>query len=127
MQPLIRRYSTLIQRAIQSGSGDDFAKKFVAYLATRKHLGLLPAILARVEKMGTLNTHAVVTVARTEDAKKFADAIASELSILNIAAGAYTVKVDDRAVGGYSVRGKGRLVDKTYRSALVNLYQKITY
>lgn len=127
MQPLIRRYTTVLQRAIQSGSGEEFAKKFVAYLAQRKHLGLLPAILARVTKQGVQGHGAIVTVARAEDAKKFASAIASELSSLNSDAGTYTVKVDDRAVGGYAVRGKGRLVDRTYRSALVSLYQKITH
>jgi F0F1-type ATP synthase delta subunit len=127
MQPLIRRYTTLLQRAIQGGSGEDFAKKFIAYLAKRKHLGLLPAILARLTKLGVQGQGAIVTVARVEDAKKFANVIASELSSLNSDAGTYTVKVDDRAVGGYAVRGKGRLVDRTYRSALVSLYQKITH
>lgn len=127
MQTLIRRYTALLLRAIQSGSDEAFAKKFVAHLARRKHLGLLPAILARITKAGVQGQGAIVTVARAEDAKKFASAIASELSSLNIDAGAYTVKVDDRAVGGYAVRGKGRLVDRTYRSALVRLYQNSTH
>ena len=126
MQPLIRRYATLVMDAVKRGAGDDFAKKLVAYLKKRGHTSLLPGIVARVERMSGSSTGARVMLAKASDAEKFAQSIASTLTTLNVAAGDYAVTVDERVVGGFAVLGKGKVVDKTYRTALVNLYQKIT-
>lgn len=125
MQPLIRRYAALVHRAIADGVGADFAKKLVSYLKHKGHLGLLPQIVRRYESM-SVSRAATVVVARPDDAKKFAQSIGAALSTLGIDAGEYEVSVDDRAVGGYSVRAKGKLIDRTYRSALVELYQNST-
>jgi F0F1-type ATP synthase delta subunit len=122
MQALVRRYVALLVSKL--GTADEvFAKKFISYLKAKKHESLLPQIVARLERMKDTKGAAIVTVAALEDAKKFAQSIASALTNLNVEKGAYEVQVDDRAVGGYMVHAKGKLVDRTYRSALVRLYQ----
>lgn len=126
MQPLIRRYATLVMNTLKSGGDSEFAKKLVAYLKKRGHASLLPAIVQRVERMAQNTSGARVMLAKASDAEKFAQSIASALTTLNVAAGDYAVTVDERVVGGFAVMGMGKVVDKTYRTALVNLYQKIT-
>lgn len=122
MQALVRRYVALL--VSKMGTADEaFAKKFVSYLQAKKHESLLPQIVARLERMKNMKGTAVVTVATPDGAKKFAQSIASALTNLNVEKGEYEVQVDDRAVGGYMVHAKGKLVDRTYRTALVRLYQ----
>lgn len=125
MQSLIRRYTTLILAALAGGADEQFAKKLVAYLKHRGHLSLLPALVARVERMAHAKKGATVLLAKAEDAQTFATSIASALTTLSISPEDYTLVVDERAVGGYAITGKGKVVDRTYRTALVNLYQKI--
>ena len=124
MQALINRYANLILSAIRSGADAEFVPQMVRYMKMRGHATLLPAVLRKVERMNVVKG-AQVTVARAEDAAQYARAIAAQL--VGLGAGTeYTIAVDDRMVGGYTVRAKGKLVDKSYRSALVTLYQKIT-
>ncbi len=122
MQPLIRRYTELL---LSVNATEAFVKQFIAYLTKRGHLSLLPHIVKRLER-ARARTPGQVVLAREKDAVTFAQSIAAALTTLGVDKGAYTVKVDDRAVGGYSVRAKGTLIDRTYRSALVQLYHKIT-
>jgi F0F1-type ATP synthase delta subunit len=122
MQPLIRRY---VQLLLSVEATESFVKKFIAYLTQRGHLSLLPHILKRLERAEGVKPGQVV-LAKEGDAEVFAQSIAAALTTLGVDKGAYAVRVDDRAVGGYSVRAKGKLIDRTYRSALVQLYQKIT-
>jgi F0F1-type ATP synthase delta subunit len=122
MQGLVRRYVALL--VSKMGTADDaFIRNFVAYIKKRKHESLLPQILQRLERMQDTRGTSSVTVASVSDAKKFAQSIASTLTNLNVEKGEYELHVDDRAVGGYMVHAKGMLVDRTYRSALVKLYQ----
>ena len=125
MQPLIRRYVALLDSALRDGSGELFAKNFVTYLKKRGHYSLLPQIVERFLRSGERKA-GLVTVAKEEDAEKYAQSIAAGLSALGVEKGAYEVRVDDRAVGGYTVRAYGKLIDRSYRSALVQLYQNVT-
>ena len=122
MQPLIRRYVTLL---LSTRVDDAFLTKFVAYLKARGHFGLLPQIVRRLGRVKT-DKGASVTVATKDDAEKFAQSIAAALSTLSVGAGEYDVTVDERVVGGYAVRSKGKLIDRTYRTGLVQLYQNVT-
>jgi F0F1-type ATP synthase delta subunit len=124
MQTLINRYASLILSAIYNDADSAFVTKLVAYMKQRGHTGLLSAVLRRVERL-YVPRGAVVTVARADDASKYAPAIASQLVGLGSSAD-YTIGVDDRMVGGYMVRAGGKLVDTSYRTALVTLYKNIT-
>lgn len=126
MQSLINRYTRVILDALQNGSSKQFAEQLVAYMKARGHSSLLPAVMRRVEREAAQNSSGVVTLARADDAEKFASNIAASLENLQTTAAGYRVRVDPALVGGYSVRANGKLVDRSYRTALVNLYQRIT-
>lgn len=123
MHALIRQYAELIRQAAARNAGAPFAEKMLAYMKRRGHLSILPAALRKVHAMGVKGT-AHVTLARAEDAKTFAPRIAAALSALGVEK-EYDVRVDDRAVGGYSVRANGKVIDQSYRRSLVELYQRV--
>lgn len=122
MQPLIRRYAALVMDALRTGASDAYASAFIAYLKRRGHLSLVPAILNRVARLERAEQKTTVTLARASDADRFAASIASHLTTLPGAGDTYAVVVDERVVGGYQVAAAGKLIDRTYRTALVRLY-----
>jgi F0F1-type ATP synthase delta subunit len=122
MQALINRYARLIVDAL-TNSDAEFPKKLILYMKSRGHLSLLTAAVQKAERLSVSQSHTTVTVASAPDAKKFAAHIASTVESLGVAKEEYTIRVDDRAVGGYAVLAHNQLVDRTYRSALVSLYQ----
>lgn len=88
-------------------------KKFVAYLKKRGHLQLLPQVVRLLERERPVTD--VVVVSEEADVQEFTKKFPGA-----------RIVVDPKIVGGYAVTGKGKVVDRTYRTALVNLYQKIT-
>lgn len=125
MQSLINRYAALITNALKGGASKDFATKLIAYMKAHGHVSLLPAILRRVERTARSADSAVVTLAHASDAKTLAPKIAGALSTLGVE-GDYALSVDENIVGGYSVVARHKVIDQTYRKALVDLYQRIT-
>ncbi len=121
MHSLITRYARLIANSLNADAR--FADKVIAYMKARGHLTLLPAVLRAAERRGREAGAAVVTLARAEDAKQFGPAIAGHLTALGAKTEGYMIKIDDRMVGGYMVRAHGKVVDQSYRTALVSLYQ----
>lgn len=126
MQPLIRRYAALIRDAIQNGASKDFVTSFLNYLKVRGHQSLLPAVLRRLERENVGTSDVVVSLAKASDAKKFAPALASALSQLGAEKSEYRVVEDGALVGGYTVKAGGKIIDRSYRTALVTLYQNLT-
>ncbi len=125
MQSLINRYSALITNALRNGAPKDFVQKLVIYMKAHGHLSILPAVVRRVERTGAAAPAALVTVANATDAAALAPKIASALSTLGVE-GDYALSVDQNIVGGYSVVARHKVIDQTYRKALVDLYQRIT-
>ncbi|MCL9972409.1 MAG: F0F1 ATP synthase subunit delta [Candidatus Pacebacteria bacterium] len=122
MQPLIRRYATLVMDALKHGASDAYAEAFIQYLKKRGHLSLIPAVLNRVTRLQKAERKTTVTLARATDADRFAASIAANLTTMPHRDATYAVSVDERIVGGYRVEAGGKLVDRTYRTALVRLY-----
>jgi len=90
-----------------------YLKKLVAFMKSRGHLSLLPQVVRILEREPAGGGEPVAVVAKEADAKKFA----AELR------GARVI-VDPRAVGGYTLRTGSQLIDKSFRSALIAIYQK---
>ena len=123
---LANAYAAVIREAEEGKDTSDFSKKLIAFMKNRGHLSLLPQVL-RILAREKADLHTpVITVAKESDAKKFAKPIREILSQLGVQEVESTVIVDSRAVGGYAVRANSRLVDKTFRSALISLYQNVT-
>lgn len=87
--------------------------KVVAYMKERGHVSLLPRVVRIMER--NARSGDALTVAKQEDVagarKRFSEA---------------DVSVDPRIVGGFLLRRKGRVIDATYRKALVNIYKAVT-
>ena len=102
------------------GEKAGFLKKFVEYLAMRGHTSLLPEIV-RILGRDTRAKGAEVYLARESDHSKFKSEIRDALSALG-EKDAATV-IDANMVGGFIVRAKSKVVDSSYRSALISIYQ----
>lgn len=113
---LSRAYATVLQ----AGSADINAT--LAFMKKKGHLSLLPSI-ARILERET-RPEVTVSLSKAEDAKKYSSQIASALK--EIGATEYSIVIDPHQVGGYAVRGKSKAIDRSYRKALVSIYQRVT-
>ena len=111
---LVSTYAALFSEGVD-------IQKTLAYMKARGHLTLLPQIVRQLSREPEKKA-ATVTLAKSDDAKKFAPAIAETLGALG-AGKDYHIALDERAVGGFSVRTKNGIVDKTFRTALVTIYK----
>ena len=102
---LARTYAALIHEVDPN--------KVFAYMKRRGHVSLLPQVLRIVEREPVPSD--VVTVAHERDIAKHKKSHPNARFV-----------VDPRVVGGYSARTGSEYIDRTYRRALVTLYQKIT-
>ncbi|MEK7531007.1 MAG: F0F1 ATP synthase subunit delta [Patescibacteria group bacterium] len=122
---LASRYAKVIRALNQEGVGADGAHKLVAYMKNRGHLSYLPQALRMAEADIAQDTAIVVTVAKTEDASRYADQIASALKELGAGSDEYSIVVDEKIVGGTLVVGRGRVIDNSHRTRLVSIYQSV--
>jgi len=125
---------TYAQALIEGSQGKDarelsvFAKTFVAYLKSKGHEKLLPKIfrryeelLAREQKKNTISItlgHEKVLHGHKQDLQEELKKIfGKEVDI--------ETRVDESLIGGYLVEGKGIRIDRSFKSSLKNLYQKM--
>lgn len=120
---LANAYASVINETPQELQNADFALKLLAFMRARGHMSLLSEIVQILENKPK-EADAVVTVAHGADLKEFASEIKSALSTLGADAKTHRTIVDARAVGGYSVRAGSQIIDNTFRTALVDIYQK---
>ncbi|MBY0539090.1 F0F1 ATP synthase subunit delta [Patescibacteria group bacterium] len=116
-------YAAVIREAEENNLGKPFAEKLLKYMKAKGHLSLLSQVLrltARASKKGITT----VTVAKKNDTDKYKAGISAALKSLS-ADTHHVVIEDERMVGGYTVRAKGKLIDNSFRSALVSLYRSI--
>jgi F0F1-type ATP synthase delta subunit len=103
----------------------DFFEKFKAFLESKKELQLLPAILKEVESIIARDTKEGVTlIVRDEtDAERYGkelDQHADNFDISNI-----TTEIDETIVGGYILKSATNMVDNSYKTQLINMYQQL--
>lgn len=120
---LANTYAKVIQEAEGKPNAKAFGDSLLAYMKAKGHVALLPQILSILSRAPESDV-AIVKVRDAEDAKKYKKEIDATLSELG-AQGSHRTVLEPRLVGGYSVRAGGKLVDKSFRSALVTLYQSV--
>ena len=116
---LSHAYSKLVQQASENND-TAFIDRMLTLMKSRGHLSLLPQIVRMVERAPKTGV-AKVTVKNEADAvrnKKEITAALSELQALK-----HETVIDAGLVGGFTALYKGKVIDKSYRSALVSLYQ----
>jgi len=119
---LAHAYARLIQEASDNEAGAKFADKLLSYMKSRGHLSLLPSVINILRRM-PVKDEAVVIVKDDKDLTRYKAEIKAFLAGAGHD-GKPRIALDPRIVGGYSARVKGKLLDKSFRSALVHLYQK---
>ena len=97
-------------------------RKVLSYMKVRGHLSLLPSIV-RVLEREPKKVAFSVTVAHEADLHKFARSINEAGKILGVSEKP-TLSLDPKIVGGYIAHAGSRVMDKSFRNALVTLYRK---
>ena len=90
-----------------------YLPRVLAFRKERGHLSLLSQVVRILEREPSDAGEAVAVIANESDAKKYAQEI-----------GGARVVIDPRIVGGYTLRANSRLVDRSFRSALISIYRK---
>lgn len=100
-----------------------FADQLIAFMRARGHLSLLPEIVRILEREPAVEGVPVVTVATKASLETLSREIKDALAALDKKGEEVREVIDPRAVGGYSVRAGSKIIDASYRAALVSLYQ----
>ncbi len=93
---------------------------FIEYLKARGYTPLLPQIKAEFEELvgKRVTTQTVVTVAKEQSI--------NELLARHEIEGGATMRIDETIVGGYQIETETKLIDASYKNALLNIYQSLT-
>ncbi len=119
---LATSYAAVV-RDVPETEASAFIPRLLAFMKSRGHLSLLSEIVRILEREPSERNQAVVTVAKEGDLKKFGGEIKAALLKIGMEGSVPKVIVDPRVLGGYSVRTESKLVDKSFRNALVSIYQ----
>lgn len=123
-----KAYVTALVESILAGKPVEVVlRELKALLARRGHERLWSQILKAAqrelevkEKRGT--PELVLAKAGAADES----AVAAALKALGAATGDYTTTIDETLVGGFTLRVRGLFLDKSYKRALLKLYEQIT-
>lgn len=122
-------YAQTLHKAAQkkdSDSFDSFFTKFVAVLKTKGHSKLMPAVLRSLQSIDKTNKSAQSSVLIVRDASQ-KEALKEQLAQEGELFGENTRVVEDKnVVGGYILKNKTSMIDKSYRSKLIGLYKKLS-
>lgn len=97
-------------------------------MVDKGHMRLYGAVLRgvfRILETKKESLTATVTVAEEAAIAKYTDAIKNALTVLE-AGDDYTVKVDPTIIGGVIVKNNNTVVDRSFKTALTNLYRAAT-
>jgi F0F1-type ATP synthase delta subunit len=95
-------------------------------LRSRGHQKLLPNIVHELEKRLTREQESVkILFAREEDKIRYKENIQADLLEIAKEKEEQSQEIDEKLVGGYRVETKNILIDRSYKRALIDLYQKL--
>lgn len=121
-------YAHALIHATERGiSHEEAVNKFVTILKRKGHLKLLPRIvreLGRIQIRHDRVHGARVRLARAEDKEQLREIINKKLAELNVNEEPQMVE-DDTVIGGYVIETGSKMVDGSYKSALMKLYRSV--
>ena len=115
-------YAKALARLLEKGASEDMlVKNLVAHLRERGRMKLLPGIVRELEtlKARSATTGATLEVAKKEDAAKALEAAKHE------GIEAKEAIVNPSLLRGWRARVGGKLVDRSGKRALIDLYARI--
>jgi len=121
-------YVTALTNSILSGLPTEQALlNTKALLKKRGHERLWSQVLRaslRVLEAKLKQSNAQITLANPDSLDK--SVISQVLKELGAPSDNYTTVIDSTIIGGFKARSASKLIDKSYKTALLNLYRKIT-
>ena len=102
-------------------SSKESLNRILSYMNFRGHMSLLPQIV-RILEREPKRVDATVLVAREIDKNRYKKDI--ESSLTELGAMNHVVEIDSTIVGGFIVRAKTRVIDRSFRRSLVSIYYK---
>ena len=125
-----KAYAQALWRIIEAGTAPKKAVKTMCEaLAARGRLGLLPKIsrafnllAARAEAKSVMVLH----VARSSDAKHALKEAAALLKDAGIKAGDVRIDIEENLIGGWRLEGREIMHDASYKSQLLDIYEKVS-
>jgi F0F1-type ATP synthase delta subunit len=122
-------YAQALEIALRKKSEDvqaQLVKNFLVILRSRGHQKLLPNIVHELEKRLTREQESVkILFAREEDKIRYKENIQADLLEIAKEKEEQSQEIDEKLVGGYRVETKNILIDRSYKRALIDLYQKL--
>jgi len=122
-------YIQAVLEMIKEGNDPDVVISGLAKLLEAKgHQSLFTSVVKgvlRVMEAQSERTGAVVTLTKAADEQKYVESIKASLKEMG-ADSAYQVKEDDTLIGGYIAEVNNTMHDQSHKSALIELYRKLT-
>lgn len=124
----IKEYIQAAYEVITQGGDVEAVLKNVQTVLERRGLGkvyprVLRGLLEKLER-GQANEVPTVLIAREKDMERHRTAI--EAAVARIAPqSAYSVEMDESIIGGFIVSGKGKRIDHSYKSTLLDTYHRL--
>ena len=124
----IKEYIQAAYEAIQGGAHADTVLENLQESLRRRGLTkvyprILRGILEKIER-GTASEVPKVFIARTHDAERQREAIVSAVSMIS-SGDKYDVDIDETIIGGFVVTGKGKRIDRSHKSTLLDTYHRL--
>lgn len=129
-----KHYAQALWKMVEGGQGKDGMSPHKAVSALKELLeregrsALMPRIaraFARIAAQESNTSTMVLTVAREKDERHAKAAAKGILAELGADAGDLETQVDDSLIGGWRLEGRSVLVDESYKSRLLALYNRV--
>lgn len=121
-------YAEALWKLVAGGMSPSKAVKGVRESLEREGRGaLMPRIgkaFARIAEREGARTRVTLTVAREKDERAARSAAKEMLASLEVASKDVDVRVDDSLIGGWRLEGRETLLDKSYKTQLLDLFNK---
>ena len=114
-----RTYATALTEALKGKTTAEQTKvvtRFVTYVKSRKHEGILPAVAAQLERGITTEKEESLVVAKKGDLVRARKEAGTKVGAI----------INPNLVGGWQHYKDGVLTDASYRRSLIELYRNIT-
>jgi len=125
-----KTYAQVLLSLVSNGSTPHAAVGAIkAKLQADGRSALLPRVaraFARLSEREAGRNTVVLTVAREKDERHAKSAAKEILAQLGADADGLKTQVDDSIIGGWRLEGRGMLVDNSYKSTLLNIYNQVT-
>lgn len=125
-----KTYAQVLWKLVAGGSTPHAAVQALkAKLQADGRTALLPRVaraFARLAEREAGRSTVVLTVAREKDERHAKSAAKEVLAALDVEKEGLKTQVDDSIIGGWRLEGRGMLVDNSYKSKLLSIYNQVT-